>query len=431
MAKINIYGTLFAATADGIIAEASQIKDVALNKMQNEINAMVVGDGTGEGTGEGSLPQQIADVLRQLNEFKATKAQPDGLASLNENGKIDPSQLDGTLGRVQGIQKFLENKAALAADPDAIAAVEGQQFFCKAEKLIFTKTIDGWDEGRAPQGDTIYNHRLADEQGRTNVLYRWDGENMTEISASLTIGTITGTAFDGGKGKALEDLVASMAAKIITSVDAATADANKVLFHYKAISKGDPNFTAEAAATVKIPVATEDAAGVMKASDKKNLNTLITMMGGDPKDPESPINPEAADYLKKSDAGVGIIKDYTKGAAKEAIAAGDTIAAALGKLEYSIDNIFGGKGSTGGDITIPEIPKPDGTDIPVIDNPTNDTIGSDITPDQLPEDGDDLKTIIVKQNQLIEVLNKKIQLLNALVQPKDYQLVYVQAELQP
>lgn len=427
MAKINIYGTLFAATADGIIAEASQIKDVALNKMQDEINAMVVGDGSGEG----SLPDQIADVLRQLNEFKATKGQPDGLASLNENGKIDPSQLDGTLGRVQGIQKFLENQTALATDPDATAAVEGQQFFCKAEKLIFTKTIKGWDEGRAPQGDTIYNHRLADEQGRTNVLYRWDGENMTEISASLTIGTITGTAFDGGKGKALEDLVASMGSKIITSVDAATADADKVTFNYKAISKGDPNFTAETPATVDIPAATETVAGVMKASDKKNLDTLITMMGGDPEDPESPINPEAADYLKKSDAGVGVIKDYTKGVAKEAIAAGDTIAVALGKLEYSIDNIFGGEGSTGSDITIPEIPEPDGTDIPVIDEPTDDTIGSDITPEQLPENGDDLKTIIAKQNQLIEILNKKIQLLNALVRPEGYQLVYVEADAQP
>lgn len=84
MAKINIYGTLFAATADGIIVEASQIKDVALNKMQDEINAMVVGDGGGTG----SLPDQIADVLRQLNEFKATKGQPNGLASLNEMVKL-------------------------------------------------------------------------------------------------------------------------------------------------------------------------------------------------------------------------------------------------------------------------------------------------------------------------------------------------------
>lgn len=427
MAKINIYGTLFAATADGIIAEASQIKDVALNKMQDEINAMVVGDGGGTG----SLPDQIADVLRQLNEFKATKGQPNGLASLNENGKIDSSQLDGTLGRVQGIQKFLENQAALATDPDATAAVEGQQFFCKAEKLIFTKTIDGWDEGRAPQGDTIYNHRLADDQGRTNVLYRWDGENMTEISASLTIGTITGTAFDGGKGKALEDLVASIGSSIVVGLMGVGATANEVNINYNVINKADPNFGAPVEMQRTIPAASKNTAGVMTVNDKTNLDTLVTMMGGDPEDPESPIDPEAADYLKKSDAGVGIIKDYTKGVTKEAIAAGDTIAAALGKLEYSIDNIFGGDGSTGGDIVIPEIPEPDGTDVPVIDEPTNDTIGSDITPDQLPENGDDLKTIIAKQNQLIEVLNKKIQLLNALVQPEGYQLVYVEAEPQP
>lgn len=409
MAKINIYGTLFAATADGIIAEASQIKDVALNKMQDEINAMVVGDGSGEG----SLPQQIADVLRQLNEFKATKGQPNGLASLNENGKIDPSQLDGTLGRVQGIQKFLENQAALGTDPDATSAVEGQQFFCKAEKLIFTKTIDGWDEGRAPQGDTIYNHRLADEQGRTNVLYRWDGENMTEISASLTIGTVTGTAFDGGRGKALEDLVASMGAKIITSVDAATADADKVTFNYKAISKGETNFDPEAPATVEIPAATEDAAGVMKASDKKNLNTLITIMGGDPEDPEKPIDPEVADYLKKSDAGVGILKDYSEAAEKAAIAPGDSIAVAFGKIAKSVTNIESGDTK----VVIKEIP--------VIPGTPGEDQDNEVKP------GDTVDVAIAKILNQITALGDRITKIEETIHPEGYQLVYVEADPQP
>lgn len=408
MAKINIYGTLFAATADGIIAEASQIKDVALNKMQDEINAMVVGDGSGES----SLPDQIADVLRQLNEFKATKGQPNGLASLNENGKIDPSQLDGTLGRVQGIQKFLENQAALGTDPDATGAVEGQQFFCKTEKLIFTKTIDGWDEGRAPQGDTIYNHRLADEQGRTNVLYRWDGENMTEISASLAIGTVTGTAFDGGRGKALEDLVASMGAKIITSVDAATADADKVIFNYKAISKGTTNFNPEASATVDIPAATETTAGVMKASDKKNLDTLITMMGGDPEDPESPINPEAADYLKKSDAGVGILKDYSEAAEKAAIAPGDSIAVAFGKIAKSVTNIEAGDTK----VIIKEIP--------VIPGTPGEDQNNEVKP------GDTVDVVIAKILNQITALGDRITKIEETINPEGYQLVYVEADPQ-
>lgn len=405
MAKINIYGTLFAATADGIIAEASQIKDVALNKMQDEINAMVVGDGSDES----SLPDQIADVLRQLNEFKATKAQPNGLASLNKNGKIDPSQLDGTLGRVQGIQKFLKNQAALATDSDATAAVEGQQFFCKAEKLIFTKTIEGWDEGRAPQGDTIYNHRLADEQGRTNVLYRWDGENMTEISASLTIGTVTGTAFDGGRGKALENLVASMSSKIITSIDATTANANKVTFNYKAISKGATKFNPEVHATVEIPAATETAAGVMKASDKKNLDTLITIMGGDPEDPESPINPETADYLKKSDAGVGILKDYSEAAKKAAIAPGDSIAVAFGKIAKSVTNIEAGDTK----VVIKEIPVIPGTPGEGQDN--------EVKP------GDTIDVVIAKILNQITALGDRITKIEETINPEGYQLVYVEA----
>lgn len=38
MADINIYGTLHAATGDGVIARAAQIKDAAIGKTQATIN---------------------------------------------------------------------------------------------------------------------------------------------------------------------------------------------------------------------------------------------------------------------------------------------------------------------------------------------------------------------------------------------------------
>ena len=52
----------------------------------------------------------------------------------------------------------------------------------------------------------------------TNKTYRWSGSQYIEISASLTIGTITGTAFDGGKGKALEDNVATIMSNYVKEV---------------------------------------------------------------------------------------------------------------------------------------------------------------------------------------------------------------------
>lgn len=52
----------------------------------------------------------------------------------------------------------------------------------------------------------------------TNKTYRWSGSQYIEISASLAIGTITGTAFDGGKGKELEDNVATIMSNYVKEV---------------------------------------------------------------------------------------------------------------------------------------------------------------------------------------------------------------------
>lgn len=438
MANINIYGSLWAATADGKIAFAEQIYDNEVGKFQSEINQMVVGGGEGDGT---SLPEQIAALEEKIDEFIATKNRPNGIAGLDENGKIPVSLLNGQLASVQGV-----DAVATSTTLPSNSLVEDYMVWCTDDSKFreWNAVTSQW-EVLDPKTDTIYNFRNSDatgDTGRTNILYRWDGAALTEISASLSIGVVAGTAYDGAQGAANRAAIQSLPANIVSELGAVTPAADGITIAYKdAARQADSmNYAAVADKTLKLPNAvakvgdgstTPGAAGLMSPTDKANLDALVQMAGGTPDSGDgsgTPITPDTADYLKKSDAGVGVIKTYSKAAAKEAIAAGDTIAVALGKLEYSIDNIFGGEGSTGGDITIPEIPEPDGTDIPVIDEPTNDTIGSDITPEQLPENGDDLKTIIAKQNQLIEVLNKKIQLLNALVQPENYQLVYVEAD---
>lgn len=438
MANINIYGSLWAATADGKIAFAEQIYDNEVGKFQSEINQMVVGSGEGDGT---SLPEQIAALEEKIDEFIATKNQPNGIAGLDENGKIPVSLLNGQLASVQGVDA-VATSTTLPSD----SLVEDYMVWC-TDDLKFREwnaVTSAW-EVINPKTDTIYNFRNSDATGateRTNILYRWDGAALTEISASLSIGTVAGTAYDGAQGAANRAAIQSLPANIVSTLGAVTPAADGITIAYKDAARqpDSMNYAAAADKTLKLPTAvakvgdgstTPGAAGLMSPTDKANLDALVQMAGGTPDSGDgsgTPITPDTADYLKKSDAGVGVVKTYSKAAAKEAIAAGDTIAVALGKLEYGIDGIFGGEGSTGGDITIPTIPEPDGTDVPVIDEPTDDTIGSDITPDQLPENGDDLKTIIAKQNQLIEMLNKKIQLLNALVQPENYQLVYVEAD---
>ena len=52
----------------------------------------------------------------------------------------------------------------------------------------------------------------------TNKTYRWSGTQYTEISASIALGETTGTAYDGGKGKALEDNVATIMSNYVKEV---------------------------------------------------------------------------------------------------------------------------------------------------------------------------------------------------------------------
>ena len=150
----------------------------------------------------GINPEQMQTIL----DFMASKGQPNGLATLDKNGKVPVSQLNGELARVVGLESFVADRAAL----DSIEAEVGDKYYTEAEKKIYTKTVDGWDEGQEPHSDTIYNHRLPDSEGRTNVIYRWDGQTMVEISASIALGEVEGTAYEGSKGKANADKITKL-----------------------------------------------------------------------------------------------------------------------------------------------------------------------------------------------------------------------------
>lgn len=148
-----------------------------------------------------SNSEDIATVTSDLSDFIDTKGKANGLASLDENGKIPASQLNGELGRVVGIEKFVATKTDL--DSLSPTPEDGDKYYVKDEDKIYTYSGSSFDEGAEPHENTIYNHRLADEEGRTNVLYRWDGSTMVEISASIALGETDGTAYEGSKGKQL------------------------------------------------------------------------------------------------------------------------------------------------------------------------------------------------------------------------------------
>lgn len=185
---------------------SDQIIDLQ-DKLDAKADANIIGDGFST---DSTVSQQLAAVKSTADAaIPATeKGTANGVATLNENGKVPVSQLDGAMAKVFGIEKAVANADALP-----IEATKGQRYYTIDTKKIYEKTSDSWSEPTDPKEDTIYNFRHSDKTGseeRTNILYRWDGQDLVEISASLALGETSGTAYEGNKGKANADAIAKL-----------------------------------------------------------------------------------------------------------------------------------------------------------------------------------------------------------------------------
>lgn len=253
------------------------------------------------------------------------KGAASGVATLDENGKVPVEQLNGALAKVFGIEKAVANQAALPED-----ATEGQRYYTIDTKKIYERLTDSWDEGITPKEDTIYNFRKSDATGsedRTNILYRWDGADLVEISSSLALGETSGTAYAGDKGKQVTDRVAEVysANSVINGLSDIIFDSDdtgaQTLSADNALKTWDGSGTSH---DMKIPYATTSKAGVMSAADKTKVNGA----------------------LQTANAGVGVLAAYTIAAEKVAISPTDTINQAIGKLEKALNDLAGdGEGS--------------------------------------------------------------------------------------
>lgn len=253
------------------------------------------------------------------------KGAASGVATLDENGKVPVEQLNGALAKVFGIEKAVANQAALPED-----ATEGQRYYTIDTKKIYERLTDSWDEGITPKEDTIYNFRKSDATGsedRTNILYRWDGADLVEISSSLALGETSGTAYAGDKGKQVTDRVAEVysANSVINGLSDIIFDSDdtgaQTLSADNALKTWDGSGTSH---DMKIPYATTSKAGVMSAADKTKVNGA----------------------LQTANAGVGVLAAYAIAAEKVAISPTDTINQAIGKLEKALNDLAGdGDGS--------------------------------------------------------------------------------------
>jgi hypothetical protein bacD2_23419 len=248
---------------------------------------------------DSAMQASIKKVGDDLTKFKATKDQANGLASLDGNGKIKPEQLpEGATYSIMGIEKQVN----LLSDRDSVPDMEvGDRLYVLEDKKIYTKTVDGWDNGIEPKEDVIYNFRRADEEGRINITKRWDGKDMTVISETVVLGETQGTAYEGSKGKLLKDRIDSLPNSVVSEVILYKPNAfeenpvrkNKVGINVKRYEKKPQHEEWEFKASTEydIPVASlEDGGhgGLMSYEDKVLLQKLaasvfpltLTVTGG-------------------------------------------------------------------------------------------------------------------------------------------------------
>lgn len=339
-ATIDAYTVNSKAISTNPVLNGADIKLDGYQKPNEGTTAVAATDTVNQAIGK--LEDANTNTQQALEDFIGTKNTPNGFAGLDENGKIDPSLVDGVVGHVLGLEQFVESTALPTADATNV----GKYYFVtdtnKIAECVENEGAYSW-EYTDPQPQVLYNRRGQDENQHANTLYRWDGEAMVPVSDPIAIGTVTGTAYDGAQGQANRLALNALPNTVVTGFGAVTPTADELTIAFTDSDKSGENnqYSTGDGGNITIPAATNDTAGLMPAEDKTYITNIKNIFG---EDASSVAN---LDILQKSNAGIGVLADYTGAAVTaEDVAANDTITTAISKLQKQIDDISGdGTGS--------------------------------------------------------------------------------------
>lgn len=130
------------------------------------------------------------DTIETWKNTIGTKGAANGVAGLDSTGKVPSSQLPSYVDDVIDVVSFV------TSNPTSGMTI-GDVYYNSATKKLFTATSATAGVTSDPEAGKIYVS-IAN-----NKTYRWSGSIMTEISASLALGTTSSTAFRGDYGNTL------------------------------------------------------------------------------------------------------------------------------------------------------------------------------------------------------------------------------------
>lgn len=201
------------------------------------------------------LDTKIDDVNEDLQDFKALKGQPNGLAELDGNGKVPASQLPSYVDDV------MDAYATYTVSPTGV--LQNIQLYVDAEHET---PIVG-------ERDKIYVNVTP---GEVSYQFRWSGSQWVHIdSNAIIIGDITGTAYDGGKGKAMENVVNSMPDNLLSTFQLDQTDVNNITISLTGVEKSGGKYVQSTLADITITPATNTIAGLMTGAEKIAINETL------------------------------------------------------------------------------------------------------------------------------------------------------------
>ena len=201
------------------------------------------------------LDTKIDDVNEDLQDFKALKGQPNGLAELDGNGKVPASQLPSYVDDV------MDAYATYTVSPTGV--LQNIQLYADAEHET---PIVG-------ERDKIYVNVTP---GEVSYQFRWSGSQFIHIdSNAIIIGDITGTAYDGGKGKAMENVVNSMPDNLLSTFQLDQTDVNNITISLTGVEKSGGKYVQSTLSNITITPATNTVAGLMTGAEKLAINETL------------------------------------------------------------------------------------------------------------------------------------------------------------
>lgn len=181
------------------------------------------------------VKQQLNTIQSTVDRFDNTyiplsqKGTANGVASLNENGIVPPNMLPAFNDEViECFATFTKNPDGsltdihLYEDEQHQREIQGEASKIYIDITVRTLYNSAVNDGSTPSEitDNVLNNyqagntqlfsnmpKGAEQTVFGNYQFRWTGTQFAVINASTVIGEITGTAYDGGKGKQLENKI--------------------------------------------------------------------------------------------------------------------------------------------------------------------------------------------------------------------------------